>query len=105
MGVSHFSAINSVKSTLNIPSTGEHTTLTTQQAADAGIITITLTAAKDLIYPTAINGLILIVANLTADTHGVTVKVTGQSGITVAAAKTAILMCNGTTFVRLTADA
>lgn len=105
MGVSHFSAISSVKSTLDVPSTGDHTTLTTQQAVDAGIITITLTAAKDLIFPTAINGKILIVANLTEATHAVTVKVSGQSGIAVAAAKTAILMCNGTTFVRLTADA
>lgn len=104
MGVSHFSAINSVKNTLNIPSTGADTTLTAQQAIDAGIVTITLTAAKSLIFPTAIEGLILIVANLTADTHGVTVKVAGQTGVAIAAARTAILRCSGTDFVRVTAD-
>jgi len=105
MGVSHFSAISSTFSALNVASTGEHTTLTAQQAADAGIITITLTAAKDLIFPSAPDGKIIIVSNLTANTHGVTVQIGDSTGVTIAAAKTAILRSNGTDWVRVTADA
>ena len=105
MGLSHFSAVSSVFSTLSIASTGADTTLTTQQAADATVIDITLTAAKSIIFPKAIPGKVVIIRNLTAATHGVTVKVTGATGIAVAAAKAAVLVCTDTDFVRVTADA
>ena len=105
MGVTHFSAVSGVFSTLSIASTGDDTTLTAQQAADATVIDITLTAAKSIIFPSAVEGKIVIVHNKTAATHAVTVKVTGQTGVAIAATKTAILRCDGTDFVRVTADA
>jgi hypothetical protein len=105
MGISHFSAVSSTQSIKTIASTGDDTTLTTQEAVDNGIYEITLTAAKSIIFPTAITGKIVYVKNLTAATHAVTVKVSGQTGVAIAATKAALLYCNGTDFVRLTADA
>lgn len=79
--------------------------LTAQEAADVGILDTTLTAAKSVVFPTAIKGKVLIVKNTTGATHAVTVKVAGQTGIAVAATKVAMLYCDGTDFVRVTADA
>lgn len=104
MGVSHFSAISSTKSVLSKVATGG-ITLTAQEAIDVGILIITATTANSdfVAFPTAIEGKVLIVANQDA-AQDVIIKVTGQAGITIGEACTAILVCNGTTFVRITAD-
>jgi len=96
-------AVSAVNPVLTITGMADDTTLTAQQAADVGVLFTTLTAAKDLIFPTAINGKILHVVN--ASGYAVTIKVAGQTGIAVASAKSAILACSATDFVRVTADA
>jgi hypothetical protein len=58
-------------------------------------------AAANLILPAEINKLYVIV---NSSGQAITVKVTGQTGITVANAKTAILTSSGTDIVRVTAD-
>jgi len=105
MGVSHFSAVSSTFSTLSKDLTND-VTLTAQEAQDVGIFIPSAVAAagKALIFPTAITGKVLLVNNTDAD-GAMTVKVTGQSGIAIAATKSAVLYCNGTDFVRVTADA
>ena len=55
------------------------------------------------IIATPTNGKVFVVINATAQT--ITIKATGKTGIGVATTKTAIVMGNGTDFVRLTADA
>lgn len=55
------------------------------------------------IIATPTNGKIFVVINATAQT--ITIKATGKTGIAVATTKTAIVMGNGTDFIRLTADA
>ena len=55
------------------------------------------------IIATPTNGKVFVVINATAQT--ITIKATGKTGIDVATAKTAIVMGNGTDFIRLTADA
>lgn len=105
MGVSHFSAISATFSGLDLGSITANKTLTAQQAIDVGILEASLDAARDVVFPTAIPGKILVVKNNTGATHAVTVKVSGQTGVAVAATKTAILRCTGTDFVRVTADA
>jgi hypothetical protein len=104
-GVSHFSAISSTFSKLTKDCTND-VTLTAQEAVDVGIFVPSAVAAagKALIFPSAINGKVLFVNNTDAD-GALTIKVTGQSGVAIAATKSAILYCNGTDFVRLTADA
>ena len=96
-------SVSAVNPVLTITGMAGDTTLTAQQAADVGILFTTLTAAKDLIFPTAITGKILHVVN--ASGYAVTIKVAGQTGVAVASAKAAILVCSGTDFVRVTADA
>ena len=105
MGVSHFSAISSTFSVLEVGSITANKTLTKQEAQDVGILTLTVDAARDVVFPSAIEGKILIVKNNTGATHAVTVKVSGQTGVAIAATKTAILRCTGTDFARVTADA
>ena len=55
------------------------------------------------IIATPTNGKVFVVINATAQT--ITIKATGKPGIGVTATKTAIVMGNGTDFIRLTADA
>lgn len=99
-------AIGNVQNKLVITGMDADITLTSQEAADIGIIDVTATAAKSIILPAAINGKVIIVKNSTSATHGVTVKVGASgTGIAVAAAKTAILMCGATDIERVTADA
>lgn len=105
MGVSHFSAVSGVFGTLTVPSRATDLALTAQESADTTYLAITLTAAKFVSFTSAPVGKVVIVTNLTAATHAVTVKVAGQTGIAVAATKSAILVSNGTDFVRVTADA
>ena len=54
------------------------------------------------IIATPTNGKVFVVINATAQT--ITIKATGKTGIGVATTKTAIVMGNGTDFVRLTTD-
>lgn len=104
MSVSHFSAISSTLSVLEKDATGGKT-LTEQEGADVGILIVTATTADSdyVSFPSAIAGKKLIVVNQDAATD-VIVKVAGKTGITVGEACTAVLMCNGTDFVRVTAD-
>jgi hypothetical protein len=82
-------------------------TLTAQEGIDVGILiaSAVATAGKSIIFPTAIEGKLLVVSNADAD-GAVTVKVgaTG-TGVAIAAGKSAILRCSSTDFVRVTADA
>lgn len=55
------------------------------------------------IIATPTNGKVFVVINATA--QAITIKAAGKTGIDVATTKTAIVMGNGTDFVRLTADA
>jgi hypothetical protein len=61
----------------------------------------TLTAGRDIVLPN-IDGYEYIVFNNT--TQILTFKVTGQTGVAVAAGKRAILYCNSVDYVRVTAD-
>lgn len=106
MGVSHFSAVSSTFSVMNIGALAADKTLTAQEAQDVGIITATPSASKSVIFPKAIEGKIVVVSNGASATYTVTVKVGADgTGIAVAATKSAILRCTGTDFVRVTADA
>lgn len=106
MGVSHFSAISSTFSVLDLGAISDDVALDTQQAQDVGILVVKPGASKSVIFPKAIEGKILVVVNAAAATHAVTVKVgTDGTGIAVAATKTAILRCTGTDFARVSADA
>ena len=60
-----------------------------------------LTGAGIIATPT--NGKVFVVINATAQT--ITIKAKGKTGVAVATTKTAIVMGNGTDFIRLTADA
>jgi hypothetical protein len=106
MGVSHFSAVAPTFSVLALGTVAADKTLTTQEAQDVGILTATPSANKSVIFPKAIEGKVLIVSNEASATHTLTVKVGADgTGVAVAAAKSAILRCTGTDFVRVTADA
>jgi len=105
MGVSHFSAVSSVFSVLTKDAT-PNVVLTAQEAQDVGILIVSASDANSdyISFPTAITGKVLIVTNNDAG-QDVVIKVAGQTGITIGETKSAILYCNGTDFVRLTADA
>jgi hypothetical protein len=62
-----------------------------------------LTADRDVILPN-INGLQWTVYNNTTSAFNLVFKVTGQTGVTVAYQKRAIVYCNGTDIVRVTPD-
>lgn len=105
MGVTHFSAVNSVFPVYKC-APADDVTLTSQEGADTGIIEATPTASKSIIFPAAIEGKMVIVHNKADATYTITVKVGASgTGVTVAATKSAILRCSGTDFVRVTADA
>ena len=55
------------------------------------------------IIATPTNGKVFVVINATAQT--ITIKAKDKTGVAVATTKTAIVMGNGTDFIRLTADA
>jgi len=67
-------------------------------------LTGTLTAARDLILPN-IDGLFYRISNQTTGGFSVTAKVLGQTGVSVAAGKRALIHCNGVDYVRETLDA
>jgi len=99
----HANAVNSIFPTMQKDCTND-VTLTNAEAANASIIKITASGtSKSLILPAAIDGKMLIVYN--AGANAVTVKVTGQTGVAIATTKTAILRCNDTDILRVTADA
>lgn len=78
-------------------------TLTAEQSLCQTIeLTGTLTALRDVIVP-AVRRQWTIYANVSGG-FGVRVKTSGGSGITVADGKRAILECDGTNVVRVTAD-
>lgn len=77
----------------------------TLSAANAKALILSATnadGAVNAIAP-ATAGKVFIVYNGTGQT--LTIKVTGQSGVAIANTKTAIVRCNGTDYVRVTADA
>lgn len=76
-------------------------TLSTQDASDVGILKVTAGASKNVIFPSAIEGKFLIVMNETPATYTVTVKVAGETGITVAADTIALLACVDGDFVSI----
>lgn len=79
-------------------------TATYEQAmAESHTLTGALTALRDWIVP-AVPRVYIIFANVTGG-FGVRVKTSGGSGITVADGKRAIVECDGTNVVRVTADA
>ena len=67
------------------------------------ILTTTNTATDADIIAPATEGKVYVVVNSTGG--NITIKAAGQSGITVATTKTAIVWCNGTDYVRMTDDA
>jgi len=104
MGISHFSAVSGVFSVYTKTS-GTDITLTAQEAADNTIFDITPSANISLIFPAGTaQGKMIIVRDEAGATYSITPKVSGQTGVAIAATKTAILKCNGTDFERVTAD-
>lgn len=79
----------------------------TLSAAEQKATVLSLAGKTDVtgagIIATPTNGKVFVVINATAQT--ITIKAAGKTGIDVATTKTAIVMGNGTDFVRLTADA
>lgn len=69
----------------------------------ASYITVTdASQAANAVWPAAFNGHVYVVYNNSG--FNITFKVTGQTGITVANGKRAILVCDGTDIQRVTAD-
>lgn len=106
MGVTHFSAVISTFPVLK-KAISDNITLTDQEAADVGILEVTPSAnGKSIIFPKAIEGKILFVANLASATNAVTIKVgTSGTGVSVPANKSAILRCTGEDFVAVYVEA
>lgn len=78
-------------------------TLTYEQAmCESMVLTGALTALRDVIVPTVVRSYIVF-ANTTGG-FGVRVKTAAGSGITIADTKRAIVECDGTNVVRITAD-
>jgi len=84
-------------------SAGEDWTLS---ASEATAVLLTLASGSDtpsIIDASSTAGALKIVRN--ASNVSVTLKVSGQTGVAVASGKTAILINNGTDYIRVTADA
>lgn len=77
-------------------------TLSTAEAKSLFLVGQNATSAVDIVAP-AVNGQTYILRN-EDDSSAMTLKVSGQTGISVAAARTAMVRCNGTDYVRVTAD-
>ena len=91
---------------LDLTVTSASETLNPDQAA-ASYITVTgATGALNVIFPVCQAGNTVVVSNVNAHAAAVTFKVTGKTGIAVAANKRAILMHDGLSgdIVRITAD-
>lgn len=67
-------------------------------------VSATLTATRNLIAPTT-SGLMFWYANFSLGAQSVTVKTSAGTGVTVGNGKTAKVRCDGTNYVRMTADA
>ena len=65
--------------------------------------TSTITAGRDRVLPN-IKGMQYTVMNNGSGAFSMTFKVTGQTGVAVAKGKNAIIRCNGTDYIRVTAD-
>lgn len=81
----------------------DHVLLSTEYNAPIMEFTGTLTAGRNIIFPTIAGG-ILFVYNNTTGGFALTFKTAAGTGIAVAAGKRAILYCDGTNVVRVTAD-
>jgi hypothetical protein len=91
---------------VDIAVTDADVTLTDAQAQSGDIITLitgTYTAGRNVILPT-VKGLQFTVANLQLGAFAATFKTAAGTGIAVAQNKTAIIRCDGTNYVRVTAD-
>lgn len=81
-------------------------TLSDGQAQSGDIIEVatgTYTAGRNVILPT-VNGLLFVVFNNQAGAFAATFKTSAGTGIAVAQTKKAIIYCDGTNYVRVTAD-
>lgn len=63
-----------------------------------------ITANINVIFASLVDGLRIDVNNLTTGAFTLTVKGPTGTGVVVGSSKTAVLRCNGTNFVRVTAD-
>jgi hypothetical protein len=91
---------------VNVAVTDADTTLTTAQAQSGDIIVIdtgTYTAGRNVILPT-VKGLQFTVFNNQGGAFAATFKTASGTGVAVAQTKTAIIRCDGTNYVRVTAD-
>ena len=78
MGVTHFSAVISTFPVLK-KAISDNITLTDQEAVDVGILEVTPSAnGKSIIFPRAIEGKILFVANLASATNAQLAKENGK---------------------------
>jgi hypothetical protein len=73
-----------------------------QTAASEIVVTGSGAYATTLVLPGAFPGAVFVLYNNTA--NNVTLKVTGQTGVTVATGKRAVLVCEATDIARVTAD-
>jgi hypothetical protein len=91
-------------STPNIPSDANYTAvLSDYRARIMEFTSVTLTATRDVIIPNLL-GQQWTVFNNTTGAQSIILKVTGQTGVTIASGKRAIVYCNGTDIVRVTPD-
>lgn len=81
----------------------DYTAAASEYSARILEVTGTLTAGRNVIVP-AYSGYQWIVFNNTTGGFAITVKTSGGTGIAVAATKRAIVYCDGTNVVRVTAD-
>ncbi len=85
-------------------SAAEAWTLSTTEAKSTLLIVSSGSGSPTIIAP-AISGKIFILRNAANANVDVTLKVSGLTGITVACGKTAVLINNGTDYIRVTGDA
>lgn len=89
---------------LSIAMSDANTTLTAAQFVNRVLrFTGTLSAGRDIVLPLTA-GAVYVVINGTTGGFALTAKGSSGSGIAVGAGKTAMVMCDGTNVIRLTAD-
>ena len=104
-GVADFAVNKLVTIALGALSADNATTLTPDQCQASEII-VTASGAHNVVLslPGAFPGHLYTVFASVATGQTVTLKVTGQTGVAVASAKRAILICESTDIARVTAD-
>lgn len=89
---------------LSIAMSDANTTPTAAQFVNRVLkFTGTLTAGRDIVLP-LVAGAVYWIINGTTGGFALTAKGSSGTGIAIAASKTAAVMCDGTNFIRLTAD-